>query len=261
MKSLNRMLLGAAVAATFALSGCGAGQQAQTDSMVPSVPGVNDQIVNDDKHIYIALRDVVVVFDAAGYAAGEDAPLVVRIFNTGRESDRLIGVESPIAESAALVDPDAPVEDTAEGEAADEGEEADSAEAEDDAESAEGEPAEDESAEGEGEDAAEDEEGEAGEDAQADDADDAEAEAAEEDAAAPEDFGGDVKSGGYLLLDPAVGVHLVLENLSEEIKPGGVVPITFTFAEAGSIELQVPVGTPMEPEEREHLELEEAEGH
>jgi copper(I)-binding protein len=76
-----------------ALSACGTGTIAQTANQVPGVPGVN---INAGPSGSIQLRNVVVQYkDPAGYAAGSDAPLVVRIFNSGPTAVNLVGVDAP----------------------------------------------------------------------------------------------------------------------------------------------------------------------
>lgn len=62
-----------AVLAVSLVSGCSAGQQAQTSQIVPAIPGV------DANAGPIALRDLDVPYRAGGYPAGSDVPLVVRM--------------------------------------------------------------------------------------------------------------------------------------------------------------------------------------
>jgi hypothetical protein len=68
-----------AVLTALLVSGCGAGQQAQTSRMVAAIPGV------DADAGPIALRDLLVPYRAGGYPGGSDVPLVVRLINTGEE--------------------------------------------------------------------------------------------------------------------------------------------------------------------------------
>ncbi|HEU4422164.1 MAG TPA: hypothetical protein VFR67_06440, partial [Pilimelia sp.] len=72
------MLAGAAMAAGVLVSGCSAGQIAETANKRPSVPGLNVQAeVRDDAGTVIgqvALRDLVVTYeDIEGFPAGSDA--------------------------------------------------------------------------------------------------------------------------------------------------------------------------------------------
>ena|SRR6476469_9445505 len=79
------------VSALLGVVGCGAGQVAQTAEMEPAVNGNMAQVGK------LVLRDVRVAFPDGGkaYAAGEDAPLVLTIANTGADDDELVGVTSP----------------------------------------------------------------------------------------------------------------------------------------------------------------------
>jgi copper(I)-binding protein len=79
------------VSALLGIVGCGAGQVAQTAEMEPAVNGNQGQVGN------ILLRDVMVAFPEGGeaYRAGEDAPLVLTIANVGSTDDELTGVTSP----------------------------------------------------------------------------------------------------------------------------------------------------------------------
>ncbi|TDV40749.1 hypothetical protein [Actinophytocola oryzae] len=79
------------VSALLGIVGCGAGQVAQTADMEPAVNGNMSQVGN------LVLRDVMVAFPDNGesYAAGEDAPLLLTIANTGGDDDELTAVSSP----------------------------------------------------------------------------------------------------------------------------------------------------------------------
>jgi copper(I)-binding protein len=50
-------------------------------------------------------------------------------------------------------------------------------------------------------------------------------------------------AGGVASLQDVSGPHLELSGLTQELRSGGSVPVTFTFATAGSVTLQVPVAT------------------
>lgn len=72
------LLAGAAAAALF-VSGCSAGQIAETAIKKPSVPGLN----LDGPDNAIQLRNLVVAYsDPAGYASGGNAPILGAIYNT-----------------------------------------------------------------------------------------------------------------------------------------------------------------------------------
>lgn len=79
------------VSALLGAVGCGAGQVAQTSEMEPAVNGNMAEVGK------LLLRDVVVAFpeDGEAYKAGDDAPLLLTIANTGTEDDELVGVTSP----------------------------------------------------------------------------------------------------------------------------------------------------------------------
>jgi copper(I)-binding protein len=82
------------VGALLGIVGCGAGQVAQTAEMEPAVNGNQGQVG------HMLLRDVMVAFPEGGepYRAGDDAPLVLTIANVGSTDDELTGVSSPAGE-------------------------------------------------------------------------------------------------------------------------------------------------------------------
>jgi hypothetical protein len=90
-KHLGRLLAASALVAGLAgLSACSAGQITQTSNQVAAVPGANG---NTGPGGTIALRNLLVPFnDPAGYPAGGDAPMIVRIFNDGANTVTLVGV-------------------------------------------------------------------------------------------------------------------------------------------------------------------------
>jgi copper(I)-binding protein len=70
----------------------------QTSTQVAPVPGVNADVGQ------VGLRDVTIVYNGpAGYPAGADAPLVVRIFNNGSTPVTLVRVSAELATSVTLV--------------------------------------------------------------------------------------------------------------------------------------------------------------
>ncbi len=92
-------VLFAAMAGAMLLAGCGAGQDAQTASKEPSVPGVSADLGG------IAVRNVQIGYpdrETRTYPRGGSAPLEVRIFNSGTETDALVGVKSEVAEQVVL---------------------------------------------------------------------------------------------------------------------------------------------------------------
>lgn len=89
-----------AMAAALALTGCGAGQLAQTSEQVASVDGANAMVGA------ISIRDAVIQFSApqgsSVYPIGGSAPLQMTIVNAGAEADRLVSGTSPIASSVQI---------------------------------------------------------------------------------------------------------------------------------------------------------------
>src|SRR5687767_11718132 len=78
---------------TGVLSGCGAGQVTQTENQQPPISGVNA----DSADGKIGLRDLAVEYAGPkGYAMGGNAPLRVRIVNSGTSPVRLTGVASSV---------------------------------------------------------------------------------------------------------------------------------------------------------------------
>ncbi|WP_446217262.1 hypothetical protein [Micromonospora sp. IBHARD004] len=75
------LLAGTAAAASLLLSGCGAGQVAETAKKIPSVQGVN---VQTSDNLY-KVRGLYVQFPGTeGYRAGANAPLNVVIYNDSK---------------------------------------------------------------------------------------------------------------------------------------------------------------------------------
>jgi copper(I)-binding protein len=90
--------LGLGVAALLGVAACSSGQVTQTDTMLPAVNGNMGQIGP------IAIRDAMLAYpQGGGYQAGDDAPLILAIVNTGASADELVGVRSPVAGDAELI--------------------------------------------------------------------------------------------------------------------------------------------------------------
>jgi hypothetical protein len=234
----TRALLGATIAATFALTACSAGQVTQTDVKVPAVPGTNDQVVNEAENIQILLRDMVIAFDGReGYAQGGDAPLVVRIFNGGQIADRLVCVETESATSVELVD-DTATTPTEPASPSDEASPSDGATPSDSATPTGGPSPSDEPSPSES--------------AVQSDCDDP---------ANRTELNQEIPVDGRLPLVPGEGSYLQLTGLTEELMPGDVITVTFFFEVAGKSDpIDIPMGLPMEPEGRETAEFED-DGH
>lgn len=93
---------GAVALTGLLVSGCGAGQIAQTAEQVAATNGLNTSVGDVD------LRDVQVAYPpnpaspAVLYARGTSAPLRATLVNTGTVADRLVRVSSPAATSVAV---------------------------------------------------------------------------------------------------------------------------------------------------------------
>jgi hypothetical protein len=71
----------AAAAATLLLSGCGAGQIAETAAMKPAVPGVNAQTADNN----FKIRNLTLDYPGVkGYQAGASAPIAVGLYNDSK---------------------------------------------------------------------------------------------------------------------------------------------------------------------------------
>ena len=92
-RAMAALLAGAAVA--LGLVGCSAGQLTQTAVQVPAVPGANVTVG------VIGLRNLQIAYSGPdGYAAGGNAPLIVRIFNEGSKPVKLTGATARVAARA-----------------------------------------------------------------------------------------------------------------------------------------------------------------
>ncbi|MCW2540301.1 MAG: hypothetical protein JWN95_2026 [Frankiales bacterium] len=95
-------LLPVAVVAAVALSGCAAGQDAQTANQQPAIDGVNA-----DSGL-VGIRDAAIAAPSAtNYAAGSDAELQLTLINNGLNQDSLVAVTSTAA-AAAVIGVDGP---------------------------------------------------------------------------------------------------------------------------------------------------------
>jgi copper(I)-binding protein len=98
--SLKYAAVGAVIAGSLALAGCGAGQITQTSSQVSNVDGGSGTIGQ------IAVRDATIPFgsgaSAAVYPQGGSAPLQMTIANFGGADDKLVSASSPAADSVQI---------------------------------------------------------------------------------------------------------------------------------------------------------------
>jgi copper(I)-binding protein len=94
---LRRAPLAIGLAALMAATACSAGQITQTDSQLPAVNGANVGVGP------IAIRDVQFAYPHEGhYAQGGDAVLFGTVINTGTGEDTLVSVTTPLAEEVEV---------------------------------------------------------------------------------------------------------------------------------------------------------------
>jgi copper(I)-binding protein len=194
--------LAAGVGAVLGLTGCSAGQITQTASQVAPVPGADAEAGE------IALRNLLIQYRPEGYAAGSDAPLVVRIFNNGMEPITLTGVTADKAAAVNLVGTPAVVTPT------------ESPTPPPDVAS----PSPDASPTGEA----------------------SPSPTPAPTTPAPQPVSVTIPPQSYVLLVPSEGDagHLVLAGLTEAIVPGEFVTMTFTFDDGTTAVVPVPLAPP-----------------
>lgn len=91
------LLAGVGVAAALLMSGCGAGQIAETANIAPGVPGVNTATSDG----LFKVRNLTLVYPGSqGYPAGGDAPVDVALYN---DSDRPVTVEISTPDARGVV--------------------------------------------------------------------------------------------------------------------------------------------------------------
>jgi copper(I)-binding protein len=194
------------------IAGCSSGQVTQTDSVQPAVNG-NQGNVGD-----VALRDVLVAYPESGaYDMGDDAPLTLTIVNTGGMDDELTSVSSPAATKVELMGKGAlPARSGLQVIIPEEPTET--------SEPATSEPSATESAPP----------SESSEPSSETSAPETTSSEPSETETAPEDVG---------------TMSLVLTGLTKDLPIGKNVPVTFVFAKAGEITLNVPIASPDEVRE------------
>ncbi|RRR98601.1 copper chaperone PCu(A)C [Glycomyces terrestris] len=231
-----------AAALALALTGCGAGQDAETSEMVPAISGVDADAGT------VALRDLQIDYgDGGAYPEGGQAPLRVWIGNNGEETVVLEAVTSPDADTV-LFAAEALVVGPEETGSPAEGEESESPGA------------------GEGSEGPEQESPSA--DASATPGGDAsgtpgESEPAEGESGSPEEtaeiigesvFAIEIPAGDYLRLAPTSGSFLLLDGLKEAVEMGSSVELEFAFSNGETVTVAVPMGAPETPGERSYFE-------
>jgi hypothetical protein len=111
-RSITKLFLGGAAVASLALTGCSAGMISQTADQVAAVPGASANLSAPveagsaaGSNGSVSVRDATFLYSGiAGYKAGADAPLQVRIFNdTAGPVTVTVNVDPAHAESVSLV--------------------------------------------------------------------------------------------------------------------------------------------------------------
>jgi copper(I)-binding protein len=202
----------AAVTGAMLLAGCGAGLDAQTAGKEPSVPGISADLGD------IAVRNVQIEYpdrETRTYPKAGTAPLEVRIFNTGAETDALVGATAEVAEQVVLV--------SSQGEGSGVCPQASVSLPAAQPTIQPTRPRPGTSASGTAQPTPEPP-SPAGPDGNA-------------------DFTVELTPGSCALLT-GEPYQLELSGLRQELTPGDVVPVTFSFREAGEVTLQVPFGLP-----------------
>lgn len=223
MRRSKTLLAGAAAAAALLVSGCSAGQIAETAGKVASVPGASADITTDDG--ILSVRNAVVVYDGTeGYKAGADAPLDVRIFNgTQRDVTVTVSVNSEDAGSVSLSG----------------GEEEEETPSQSPSESAS--PSASASPSGSASPSAS-----------------ATPSASPSPTAKPARPASiEIAAGEFVVLTEAAGEYLRVIDLAQPLTPGTSVRIIFDFGDGRTKELAVPVGIPLSPAARESAEVSE----
>lgn len=91
-RTVRRIAVGLAVAATLATSACAAGQRSETSEELPTLDGINADVGK------VALRGLAVLTpDAATYPKGSNPQLRLVIVNNGPSTDQLTSVSSSIS--------------------------------------------------------------------------------------------------------------------------------------------------------------------
>lgn len=239
-KLMSCAVLGVAAAAALGLSGCGAGQVTQTDSMVAAVPGTSTSIVDDENGVNIGLRDIVVEHNEAGYEPGDSANLVVRIFNNGQKDDKLVGVTTKAADSVVLADEMGIPEDPKSSGSSDSSKSSDDGSADP---SNSPEPSGDASS---------------SQDNGSTEPDDSSSASPDAGSGKPVDVA--IKAGEFALLAPGSdGSFLQLKGVTKPLTSGKVISVTFEFENAGKVTMDIPVSVPPKPSDRQSADLDEGE--
>jgi len=90
--------VGSGAAGMLLVTGCAAGQQAQTIEQTPSIDGVQAEVGD----IAIRAAGIAAPESGASYPKGSDAPLRMVIINRGATTDKLVSVTSTMAGGATF---------------------------------------------------------------------------------------------------------------------------------------------------------------
>jgi copper(I)-binding protein len=227
------------VSALLGIVGCGAGQVAQTADMEPAVNGNMSQVGN------ILLRDVMVAFPESGesYRAGDDAPLVLTIANVGSADDELTRVSSPAGDVEIIGNAKIPAGFALQVVSPGDNPSAPSSESETSSETSGSETSGSETSGSETS-------GTGSPSTETSGSSTAGSSAPPQTTTTTEEPPPDV-----------VGtISLVITNLKGDLAYGKTVPVTFEFAHAGKVTVELPVGAPSTPRQ-EGRDDSEAEGH
>jgi copper(I)-binding protein len=198
------------------LAGCQAGQQAQTAEQIPTIDGNYAQVGS------LALRDVTIEYPETGsWPQGSDARLQLVIVNEGREADSLVEVRTDAADRVTLAA--APSSSTSPGPTGTASGSA--APSESAAPSGSAAPSESSSASP----------SESGSPAATPEPSPTEA----TEASIP------IPANGLVALRDD-GPEIMLIGLTRTLRPAQVVPVTFVFAQAGEVTVNVAVAVPTE---------------
>ncbi|GAB1514824.1 hypothetical protein [Actinophytocola sp. KF-1] len=219
-RPLRKLVPAVAIGASALLGivGCGAGQVAQTSEMPPAVNG-NSGHAGD-----IMLRNVQVAFPESGepYKQGDEAPLLLSIVNTGGEDDELVGASSPAGEIELIGNPAIPPGTALQIVLPDENTSASATTTT--TTSASSPSSETSGAEEPGTETS-----------------------GSETPASSSETSTEAPSETEAVSPPVVGRMSLVLTLNTELPYGKNVPVTFEFAKAGKVTIELPVGAPATP--------------
>ncbi len=239
-----------AAALALALTGCGAGQDAETSKMETAISGV------DANAGTLSLRDLQI--DYGTYSEGGQAPLWVWIANDDNESVILESVTSPDAEAVTFAT-EVATESPGEGEPAESPDAGQGTETPTAGEATPS-PGTHEATESPGPDAtvppatatpSPSPTGTPSPDETASPEGEGETTAAE--VVGEREYTIEIPADDYVRLSPTTGSFLLLEGLEEDLEMGSTVELEFTFSNGEVVEIEVPMGNPETSSERSYF--------